>query len=77
MNTLDLKGFSVQEMDVKENGNDQWGLIPLVIFKIAFSAEAVAAGAGAVFLAGMGIGSAVAGGLAGYGLYKALDWDLN
>ncbi|WP_437919926.1 hypothetical protein [Sphingobacterium sp. LRF_L2] len=36
------------------------GFIPLVIWGVSFTASQVAAGAGAVFLAGMGIGAAAA-----------------
>lgn len=58
MKTIEMN--VVQELSTQEINEINGGFIPLVILGVAFSAKAVAAGAGAVFLAGMGIGAAVA-----------------
>lgn len=54
----DLKFLS--ELTEEQARSTEGGFIPLVILGVAFTAGEVAAGAGAVFLAGMGIGAAVA-----------------
>ncbi|WP_437919928.1 hypothetical protein [Sphingobacterium sp. LRF_L2] len=58
MKTIDMN--LVTELNVEEVNEINGGFIPLVIFGVAYTASQVAAGAGAVFLAGMGIGAAVA-----------------
>jgi len=58
METIEMNG--VAELNTQEVNEINGGFIPLVIFGVAFSAKAVAGGAGAVFLAGMGIGAAAA-----------------
>lgn len=58
MKTIDMN--VVTELNMQEANEINGGFVPLVIFGVYFSAKAVAAGAGAVFLAGMGIGAAAA-----------------
>lgn len=48
------------ELSEQQTREIEGGFIPLVIWGVAFTAGQVAGGAGAVFLAGMGIGAAVA-----------------
>lgn len=60
MENLQLSKWNVEELDSDNLLNTDGGFIPLIIWGIAFTAGEVAAGAGAVFLAGMGIGAAVA-----------------
>jgi|GEM_PF-5604700 len=54
----DLKFLS--DLSDEQAREIEGGFIPLVILGVAFTAGEVAAGAGAVFIAGMGIGAAVA-----------------
>lgn len=48
------------DLTAEQARTTEGGFIPLIILGVAFTAGEVAAGAGAVFLAGMGIGAAVA-----------------
>ena len=59
MNKLDLNAYGVSEMNVADMRETDGGFVPLVIFGVYLSKKAVAAAAGACFLAGVGIGSAV------------------
>lgn len=59
MKNLDLATLGVEEMNEVEMQEVDGGFVPLVVFGIALSAKAVAGAAGACFLAGVGIGSAV------------------
>ncbi|KEQ30277.1 hypothetical protein [Pedobacter antarcticus] len=60
MENLQLATLNVEELDSDNLMNTDGGFIPLVIWGVSFTAAQVAGGAGAVFLAGMGIGAAVA-----------------
>jgi len=52
--------LNVQELSLQDQQNIEGGFIPLVIWGVSFTAAQVAGGAGAMFLAGIGIGAAVA-----------------
>jgi hypothetical protein len=60
MNNLEYKAIGIQDMDINEMTTTEGGFIPLIIWGVSFTAAQVAGGAGAMFLAGMGIGAAVA-----------------
>ncbi len=60
MKNLDLNACGVQEMQQQEMINTNGGFIPLVFWGVAISAKAVAGMVGACFLAGVGVGAAVA-----------------
>ena len=55
-----MENLNVVELSVEDQTNIEGGFIPLVIWGVAFTASQVAGGAGAMFLAGVGIGAAVA-----------------
>ena len=60
MELLKYNELGLQEMDAKELQEVEGGFVPIVIWGVAFTASQVAGGAGAMFLAGIGIGAAVA-----------------
>lgn len=60
MQNLELATLNVEELNSENLMNIDGGFIPLIIWGVSLTAGQVAGGAGAMFLAGMGIGAAVA-----------------
>ena len=55
-----MENLNVVELTIEDQKNIEGGFVPIVIWGVAFTASQVAGGAGAMFLAGIGIGAAVA-----------------
>ena len=56
--TMNLENLNLVELNAQEQKETEGGFVPLVIWGIALTAEAVAGGAVAAFASGVAIGAA-------------------